>query len=360
MPLAEFEVLLDEMVELGVLRRVSGQGVEESRYALRNPNILPLLGSDEEIEQALEKERARPSPFDPASFRARRDSDDRRALLTSEQETKLLQRGGVFVVTGTEAAHITKAESDLASCVKQHDGRLKRIDSADRADFVRQLTAARPSAAGARDVYLVPADSPWGVPWLEGAVDVRRRVKRGERLRVVFIADPATLWRTMGDGDDLDRADWFEAGPWSVSFLRRWCDDLNLMADPSKVGSLMELSGGWPVVLDKLDRSPSKHWEKKIRELEDFIVEERSVLARSLGIDQFEVEQQIRQLLDCEGFEEADVSDWEGDSAEKGGVRFSVETLRRRLRWARRLRLVTVAPVIQFNPLVKRVLQADA
>ena len=351
MPLADFEVLLDEMVELGVLRRLAGDGAKESHYTLRNLNILPLLGSDEEIEQALERERTRPSPFDSAVFRSRRDADDLRALLTSEQETKLLRRGGVFVLTGTAAANIARAEDDLGYCAKLHDGKLVRIATTDRADFVRQLTSKRPSAAGARDIYVVSAESPWGIPWLEGAVDVRRRVKRGERLRVVFVADPTTLWRTMGEADKLERVDWLEAGPWDISFLRRWCDDLNLMADSSKVKELMELSGGWPVVLETLDRSPEKPWKKKIQELEGRISTERASLAKMLGIDGVEVEQQIRQLLDYEGLKEADISVLESDNTEKG------ETLHRRLLWASRLRLVAIDPEIRFNSLVKRVLQ---
>jgi hypothetical protein len=48
----DFRVLLDEMVGLGVLRHLTG-----GRYALRNPNVLLLLGTQEEIETVLIKDR---------------------------------------------------------------------------------------------------------------------------------------------------------------------------------------------------------------------------------------------------------------------------------------------------------------
>lgn len=358
MPLADFEVLLDEMVELGVLRRLPSVRHREPRYTLRNLNVLPLLGNDEEIEQTLEKERERPSPFDPGTFRARRQSDAQRSLLTSEQETKLFRPGGVSLMTGNNASNICQAESDLAYSMKLRDGRIKRIEATNHIEFARQLTSARPSAH-ARDLYLVPADTPWGMRWLEKATEVLGRIERAERMSVVFIADPATLWRTIGDADELEHVDWFEVGPWDISFLRRWCEDLNLAADQAKVKSLMDVSGGWPIAIERFDRSPAKPWDKRIGDLKGLIVRERASFVRALGIESTDVERQLRQLVDYEDFKEADIPDLVGDNAIGTGD-FALEAIMQRLRWATRLRFVTVAPKIRFNSLVKRILQTDA
>ena len=358
MPLTEFEVLLDEMVELGVLRRLPVVGRQEPRYTLRNLNILPLLGNDEEIEQTLEKERARPSAFDPGTFRPRRQSDARRSLLTSEQETKLFRTGGVSIVTGNDAVNIGRAEEDLGYSMKLRDGRLKRIDAVDHVGFARQLTSARPGVH-ARDLYLVPAGSPWGTPWLKEAIEVLARVKRAERMSVVFIADPATLWRTMGDVDELEHVDWFEVGPWDISFLRRWCDDLSLAMDKFKVKSLMDVTGGWPIVIEKFDRSPAKPWEKRVGDLRKLIARDRGPLLRALGVKSIDVEMQLRQLVDYEGLKEADVGDLMEDENAIGVGQFTLEAIVHRLRWATRLRSITVTPKIRFNPLVKQILQSD-
>ena len=60
----DFRVLLDEMVGLGVLRRLPA-----GRYVLRNPNVLLLLGTQEEIQTVLSKEREPAVEFESATFR---------------------------------------------------------------------------------------------------------------------------------------------------------------------------------------------------------------------------------------------------------------------------------------------------
>ena len=99
----EFNVLLQEMEGLGVLRSITGT----SRYTLRNPNVLLLLGNREEIEEVLEKPREVPKRFEPSSFHARfSDTDTTRCPLTYEQESQVQAAGGVAVIAGCKAAGI--------------------------------------------------------------------------------------------------------------------------------------------------------------------------------------------------------------------------------------------------------------
>ena len=359
MPLSDFEVLLDEMVELGVLRRLRGTRREEPRYTLRNLNILPLLGNDSEVEQVLEKDRGeRQRTFDPGVFRTRRQSDAQRSLLTSEQETRLFRTGGVAVLTGNNAADIGRAEDDLGFAMEARDGRVKRIEATDRIAFVRQLTLARPSVQ-ARDLYVVPAEIPWVTRWVDEAVEVLGRVKRAERMIVVFVADPATLWRAICDSDEPD-VNWFEVGPWDLSFLQRWCADLNLTLEEAKVRSLMDISGGWPIVLRNFDLSPARPWEGRIEDLRTLITGEGERSLEALGIDSVDVREQVRLLIDYEGFKEEQVADLVEDEGVGGAGDFPSETIMHRLQWASRLRMVTLAPEIRFNSFVKRVLQTHA
>ena len=81
---------------------------------------------------------------------------------------------------------------------------------------------------------------------------------------------------------------------------------------------------------------------------------------RSLGIKSTDIEMQLRQLVDYEGFKEADVGDLMEDDNAIGASQFTLEAIMHRLRWATRLRLIAVTPEIRFNPLVKRILQKGA
>ena len=98
-----FRSLLDEMVGLGVLRDAG-----EHRYTLRNPNVLPFMGTAEEIENNLLRDRELPQQFEPATFRVHDPQNSEgpsRSPLTYEQEGRLrASENGVSVVCGLKSS----------------------------------------------------------------------------------------------------------------------------------------------------------------------------------------------------------------------------------------------------------------
>jgi hypothetical protein len=100
--------LADEMVGLGVLRS-AGPGT----YALRSPNVLLLMGDQDNILRQLDRKREIPIEYEPGVFRSafrRNDSEQsvdpaRRSPLTAQQESELRSRAnGVSVILGSTAA----------------------------------------------------------------------------------------------------------------------------------------------------------------------------------------------------------------------------------------------------------------
>ena len=81
-----FEVLLEEMVGLGILREAV-----DKEYAIRTRNLRMLLGNDEEIERRFADAKNKPPPpiFDPAQFRSKL-SDGTLSSLTTHQQNRLL------------------------------------------------------------------------------------------------------------------------------------------------------------------------------------------------------------------------------------------------------------------------------
>ena len=107
----EFETLLQEMCGLGVLRKHRSEETSP-HYTLRNPNVLLLLGDSDKIEHVLYKERKLPEVFEASAFHAQypeetKPQSPRRGPLSYEQESLLVRKGGIAVVSGTEAANIT-------------------------------------------------------------------------------------------------------------------------------------------------------------------------------------------------------------------------------------------------------------
>ena len=106
-PQKEFGTLLIEMCGLGVLRRGRQNG-GRALYAFRNPNVLRLLGNQDEILSVLEKERNPPEGFEAAAYHAQFPQDDsasaRRGPLSFEQEVILKRGRRVAVLCGTQSA----------------------------------------------------------------------------------------------------------------------------------------------------------------------------------------------------------------------------------------------------------------
>lgn len=350
-----FDVLLQEMEGLGVLRRVHHDGRSGHFYTLRNPNILALLGTKLEIEQTLDKDRRLPELFEPDSFRDRYEAangEPRRGMLTNEQEARL-RDSAVSVIVGNGAARIDELRDFLARPTKAS---LRVIDDClDANHFRRELTKSRPDRSE-RSVFLVPAESPWRMTWLRVAFETLRRMQRGRFVRVVFVADPATLWMTLKDLEDGtslgdQRVEWLSAGPWDSTFLRHWCDLQDLTVDRDQINDLLEISGGWPMVLERYEKSPSKKWDKRIQDLSQLVTDESDDFRQRLGID-IEAEKQLSELLRYEGLP--------GDAMEELGEydTASLVTLKRRLSWAVHLRLVSSHEgAIKFNPFVRRVVR---
>ena len=114
-----FEVLLEEMVGLGILRESS-----DKQYAIRTRNLRMLLGNDEEIERRFTDAKSRMAPpiFDPAQFRNTL-GDETPSSLSADQENRLLSgRRAVGLVFGTRLGGLDRMRDSIEHAAKRRDG----------------------------------------------------------------------------------------------------------------------------------------------------------------------------------------------------------------------------------------------
>ena len=355
---AQFNVLLDEMVGLGVLRSVD----DGHRYTLRNPNILLLLGNIDDIEDTLLKDReVVQDSFDPSTVRPQYSlpkSGTRHAPLTHEQVGQLMNRGGITVITGSRNGHIDLVSDYLN--VRGSELFTKLPLTRKIADFERALVEFQPSSFGVTNVVLVPLDTSWTVEWLKAARGALKRKTHGPRIRLVLLADPDTLWRAMGEPDSLGQVDieWCVIRPWcDDAFLHRWLDDNQLPSNPDHRRELLEMTGGWPVMLERfVKRRRNVEWKKRIEGMTNELAKpsERKKLLSDFGIASSDAEKEMRTLCNSASvYGEETVADI-ADEAQ-----IDVTVLRRRMAWSEQLGLVTrTGDNWTFNPLVAR-LQAE-
>lgn len=360
----EFRMLLDEMDGLGVLRVVGGD-----RYTLRNPNVLLLLGSAEQIEKTLEKPRSLPSTYEPASFRARYPKEGprvkRRGPLTYRQED-LLRRPGVAVISGCRAAGLFDVPVFLSQRSEQRNGAddFRVLPLAADLDAFRRQLGALPLDGEAVSVNLLPLETRWDAAWLDEARKFCSR-RRAARMRLAFQADPDRLRLLaggpgtgggsnddgLGDGPGtIEGPDRIEIKPCDATFVRSWLDDVNLQHDEDQIRELLEVSGGWPVCLFELNTGSTKDWKSRMEELRKKAARTPSPEQLGLAADP-EVAGLLQRLTEIEEpFSEETMELLAEEAAEDGAL------LRRRVAWCERLGLVerTGAGGFSLNPLLRR------
>ena len=359
----EFGTLLQEMCGLGVLRQRSEDARQPPSYVFRNPNVLLLLGDTENIMDVLVKDRDLPDVFEASAFHGHYpqgpSQSARRGPLTHEQESLLKRGGRIAVLCGTGAANLP----DVGEFLDQRMGKdlVRRLDPCmDDNELARRLNALRPG----RDTHvcLVGEHDPWSLHWIERTADVLSKAQRGAVLRVVFPADPDQLWDFIAELPDEFLADnglfdWVAAQPWTAAFLRRWASDQNLHEASTKIDELLELAGGWPLLLERFAESDEKTWKAKSATLTTYVKANADELLNALGLGEEATRLEMAALRDCGTLTSDDVEVYGALLAEDGSHAFGPGVLRRRLFWATQLGLVQdVSGLLSLNPLVARIL----
>jgi hypothetical protein len=363
---ADFETLLDEMVGLGILRHVSAH-----RYALRSANIVLLMGTVEEIENALLVSREPPLDYEPAAFRSALRSGEsvdpgRRNPLTAGQESELRARvNGVHIIFGTEAAGLDGLRPFLRSAFGE-DYFVDMGGVTDKAEFNRRLAELGGRERGGTTLVFIPASCPWGEAWVEDTLEMVLRLRsKASFVRVVFIADPAVTWRLTARPDaTLDRliergVGYMTLRQWHDAALRQWADDLGLPADKGGRDRIAEATGRWQAAVERFyddAYADLPRWEKKLAEFVDGLKDPAAARDYSLlfGLDRPEGAQ---ILGDLQAVGDATMEELAG--VVEGPAE---ETVFGCLRWAELLNLITQVGGGRWrvDPFVGRLLEAAA
>ncbi len=371
-PLAEDAVhaLLDEMVGLGILRH------ERGRYGLRSPNILLLMGTEEEIQATLVRDREpsldrlpviqfRPPLADTAGNPDR----SRRSPLSLGQESELRRRAnGVAVVFGVAAAGL----ADLRTATDQSFGQSNviAIEKTGLQEFAADLDKACESRATELTVIWIGSGIPWNSQWVDAALDKLDRLVAEKYVRVMFVADPQKTWELSGESalDQLRERGTriYTLEPWSDTAIRQWLDDTQLGPAADKTGRehLLRVTGGWPHLLEAFASRIQKRgevagWNQSVSQTEALLDQKlfRKELTRMFGFDIPMVSDVLRCAAQYGEASETELDQLvNAELGEKAGCQVG-----RVLRWGELLRITYPAPAgWTVDPLVARLLMSDA
>jgi hypothetical protein len=344
--------ILDEMIGLGVLRKVAG-----SNYALRSPNVVNLLGTKEEIEHALiDATLHQPPPeYEASTFRrALPGNANKRSPLTAKQESDLVVPShGVSVIFGSKLAGLLDMLQVLRDASSAHKFDLDDAwDAVKSPEMFRSMLSARTERReGGLVVFVVPISCPWDIQWVIAAAEKLRSLKSTTKLvRVIFLADPKKAWSwVQQDTAKRERLNALGVSemsltPWHENAIRRWLIDAGL--GPGGGGGaerFARATGSWGEILHEAASRCEKglhQWEKHLDDFEASIVTSRELL------DRFEIREEslpaLKVLADMDSELNLDgLVDLLGD-AEPGDLRQVMD-------WAELLSYVTRTGVNQWR-----------
>lgn len=348
-----FDVLLDEMVGLGVLRKL-----DSSTYTFRNANTLLLLGTLEEVERALIRERSKPLDYDAAHFReTERGMPQRVSPFTARQMAPFLeQKNCVTILIGSKALGLT----DVFRFLVQKFGQdlVWHIDDvSDRGEFDRKLAELERRQADATTIVLVDHTVPWNKIWVEAAISRISRLRSSRNIvHVLFVATPQTLLTTLIDEIDSFRSMdilFLQLHRWHDSALRHWLEANNLPNDSDTLESIRMLTGARSLLLHRFIDETKNYtdWNQGYRAIESTLKqpEYRQEILEALGLGRdAEIQRRILQKM----------AEWNGqividDLTDLMEPEISTH-IAKTLRWAERLELVTKAgqDIWELDPFV--------
>ncbi len=242
-----FEVLLEEMVGLGILREAS-----DKKYAVRTRNLRMLLGNDDEIERrfADAKSKMAPAVFDPAQFRNTL-GDDTPSSLTANQEYRLLSgRRAVGLVFGTRLAGLDRVRDSLDQAAERWDGSL-HVKEVEPATLQHELDRVSRTRQGTH-VVLVDMRDAWDPRVVNDALAfVEKRDFQNRIVRPVFLCGPKVAWNWLNEPPltrkDVELQDiWL--GPCARDFIRTWLTEREARAFSSLENPDQPIDLPWPAV----------------------------------------------------------------------------------------------------------------
>jgi hypothetical protein len=266
----DFRILLDEMIGLGILRE------KDNQFALRTPNLLSLLGREEQVDTKLIELSYSAAP-QPYTAQVAHNSDPKcnywRNPLTEQQDGELrAERNAVTLIYATKAAGLDDLEHFLAQSFESSHFERCQIVSADRIEFRKYLEHVRGKIAAGTTLIFV-RQSPWTYAWIEEALSLSKTKTRF--TSIVFVADPEAAWRLIPDRSILEsqitsrRLNAISLQPWHPHFLSRWLGDCSIGsngADEAKV--IGALTGSWPLILEEFRaaiNAETKPWKEALR-----------------------------------------------------------------------------------------------
>lgn len=242
----EFRGLVEEMVGLGVLAAVPGG------WRLRSPNVLRMLGTVQQIEDALVEAESETPPAGFAAAEARRvinTANRLRSPLSESQLADLLVPGNtrVHIVLGSQACGVDAVRQAIDASVTP---RVKIYTPHNKSGYKSNLRAGKP---GEHIVVLSELNAVSETIGASVDTALAASCADGVTRSVILVVTSANLdWWPLALSLDDERVAVVELRRHNGRSLWAWAVDVpSAFQDERSRVELLDVTGGWPYLVDR-------------------------------------------------------------------------------------------------------------
>ncbi|MDD5368139.1 MAG: ATP-binding protein [Anaerolineaceae bacterium] len=260
-----FTGLLDEMCSLGVLSTSS----DENSYRLHSPNLVHLMGTQEQLFYRIDSLAKTPPPEKQAldSSRARLEDSREFSPLTFAQERVLNHpHSGVALIFGSNATGLANLAPALQRLLPSSPKGFQEIHivahgSEAIQQQLRQLVRDEQEANFLIALRELSGEPDQVIDEVIGAMQYCRQVQK-RVLRVCFTIDPQTAWQWQQiptvNRDEIEQqaittlslSRWDRIGVKQRLEMESW-DGGEISPTDRLITKVLEVTGGWPCLVDE-------------------------------------------------------------------------------------------------------------
>lgn len=375
MSMERFNGFLDEMCSLGIL----SAGLDGSFYRLRSPNLIHLIGTQEQLFTRMDAISKAPPPGKQAldNYHARMEEGAEFSPLDFAQERLLnAPHSGVAIIYGSNALCVNSLAPALQRLLPSTSTGFREIHIAARGSEALQLQLKQFVRENQDGSFLIALRELDGEPdrmleEVQGATLYCRQVSK-RVLRVCFILNPQTAWQwhqipasrrdPIEDQllQNMSLARWDRLGIRQRMELEIWGGE-EIPGGEKLVAKIVDVTGGWTYLLDEyLGRCKKKDAEQALDEFRQEIASPDSPIRKEftdqLGIYEYLPGLVMRSFKDETIRQKLKEGNAPIDILAQEIKKFTPEEIGEGIEYLKRLGVLVTEPFLSLEPVISRII----
>lgn len=287
-PKIEVKNLLEEMVDLGVLRNV-----KDGRFAMRTPNLMGLVGDEKQITENLNRvDRNLPQKFNREVSRIgyKKFNREVRSPFPAIYYDEILDTTNkVILFKGSKAGGLEYVEEFLSTRKKdlqliipdvtmlesfEDEGLWKFIEKKRISGIVNIIFFSQKISYSLNDV-----------------ITFQEKIGKKEQLGAIFLMTPEMVWTTLTNDNkafvklENQKIKVFNIPQWKSEIAKEWFRETECSS--ADITEIFTSIGNWHLLLDhyhsKIIKNPEL-WKEELEAFSNEIIKDKNTLMQNLGI----------------------------------------------------------------------------